>query len=996
MDIAIVAPSSAPFVIGGAENLWWGLQTYINQCTPHQAELIKLPCPDTDFWQIIDGYRRFSQLKLGHFDLVISTKHPAWMVSHPNHVCYMQHRLRGLYDSYHWARKSEVYDTDHPAVLALRRFMRSHRGGDRDVLEEMFERVQGLRDLDVPPDLFEFPGPFLREIVHFLDGIGLSSTAIRRFAAISRTVARRVNYFPPGAAVEVIHHPSNLGNFRRGPGEYLFTVSRLHESKRVGLLVEAMRRVRSPVRFKIAGTGPQESKLRALSSGDQRIEFLGAVNDDQVIELYARALAVPFVPHDEDYGLITIEAMCSAKPVLTTIDAGGPNEFVRDGETGFSVRPDPAALAERLDYLVGNPSDAQSLGMNGERAVKQITWENTFNRLIGRQTGPRVTVAGPERSLATGPCQKRVTVAVGFPIFPPVSGGQARVFHLYRHLAQVLDAEIELVTFAADDNIPLDEEVAPRMREIRIPRSPEHRHAEVELNRSVDWIGVTDVVMPQLYHLSPNYLQALAKSAAEADCVIASHPYLFPAIQRVSEKPVWYDAHNVEAHLKDGILPRTAAGRRILDAVRAVEADCCRHSALIFACSDRDLRSLAELYGVEMNRLVVVPNGVDLETTRFVPPSQRRANKRQLGIDEELLVLFMGSWHGPNLEAVRYIFDLARRLLNVHFIVLGSAGQAFRSEETPSNVGLMGVVDDATKEAVLAIADLAINPMTAGSGTNLKMLEYMAAGIPVISTHHGARGLDLNGEHLVVTEIENFNSAIVEARSDYSRLQTRVLAARDYVCREFDWREIARRFAGEIAARGASPWVGVPANLETPAPIDASTVNGDESLPDGWFSVENVNTYRRLMERVPYGGATAELGVWRGRSICAVADIIRKKSLRVLAVDYFQEGSGIEEEFRSNISRFSIHPQVCISRMMTTEAAAQIPDASLDLVFIDANHAYDAVKADLLAWMDKVKPGGILAGHDYQADHEGVIRAVNETFGTNLTVESSIWYAKKA
>ena len=62
---------------------------------------------------------------------------------------------------------------------------------------------------------------------------------------------------------------------------------------------------------------------------DPRIQFLGFVRDRDVATHYQHALAVPFLPYDEDYGLITVEAMSAGKPVMTTTDAGGVNEFVR-------------------------------------------------------------------------------------------------------------------------------------------------------------------------------------------------------------------------------------------------------------------------------------------------------------------------------------------------------------------------------------------------------------------------------------------------------------------------------------------------------------------------------------------------------------------------------------------------------------------------------------------------------------------------------------------
>lgn len=381
MKIAIVAPSHVPFEIGGAENLWWGLLDYINQNTPHQADIIKLPAPESNFWELIQSYYHFSQLDLSHFDVVISGKYPAWMVQHPNHICYMLHRLRGLYDTYHTGFP-EVYSTLQKDIIALQTFMRENQGS-RGALNEFFERIGQFRERhDLPPDAFQFPGPLIREVIHFLDGIGLSLAAIKKFAAISHNLINRKDCFPNNCTVEVIYPPSNLKLFRPGARDYLFTVSRLDGAKRAGLLIEAMRYVKANIELKIAGTGPDEATLRRMAVDDKRISFLGFIKDSELIDLYANAFAVLYVPYDEDYGLVTIEAMMSEKPVLTTTDSGGPNEFVKNGETGFSVPPEPQALAERIDYLCQYRNEAHLMGLTAQKLVKDITWENTVSKLL--------------------------------------------------------------------------------------------------------------------------------------------------------------------------------------------------------------------------------------------------------------------------------------------------------------------------------------------------------------------------------------------------------------------------------------------------------------------------------------------------------------------------------------------------------------------------------------------------------------------------------------
>ena len=100
MKIAIVAPSHVPFIVGGAEKLWLGLFTAFNRFTQHPCELFKIPADEFSFWGLVDSYKYFYQLDLSEFDMVISSKYPAWMCQHPNHLVYLMHTLRGLYDLY--------------------------------------------------------------------------------------------------------------------------------------------------------------------------------------------------------------------------------------------------------------------------------------------------------------------------------------------------------------------------------------------------------------------------------------------------------------------------------------------------------------------------------------------------------------------------------------------------------------------------------------------------------------------------------------------------------------------------------------------------------------------------------------------------------------------------------------------------------------------------------------------------------------------------------
>jgi glycosyltransferase involved in cell wall biosynthesis len=165
-------------------------------------------------------------------------------------------------------------------------------------------------------------------------------------------------------------------------------------------------------------------------------------------------------------------------------------------------------------------------------------------------------------------------------------------------------------------------------------------------------------------------------------------------------------------------------------------------------------------------------------------------------------------------------------------------------------------------------------------------------------------------------------------------------------------------------------------------------------LPDGWFYDNDIAEYRRLVSEIPDGGSLCELGVWMGRSLCSVADLIRKKNIKVTAVDTFQgtvneprhslaSQQDLRRIFEDNLKRFGITANI---HQMTTDEASKIVTGPFDLIFIDADHAYEAVKIDIANWKDK---GRKLCGHDY-GTWASVTQAVNESI-QKVRVGGSVW-----
>jgi hypothetical protein len=155
-----------------------------------------------------------------------------------------------------------------------------------------------------------------------------------------------------------------------------------------------------------------------------------------------------------------------------------------------------------------------------------------------------------------------------------------------------------------------------------------------------------------------------------------------------------------------------------------------------------------------------------------------------------------------------------------------------------------------------------------------------------------------------------------------------------------------------------------------------------------------------LLRQVPAGGVAAEIGVWKGDFSKAILEIARPTKLHLIDPWKFEPSEEYAESLygrnavagqaamdatfegvRRRFAREIAAGTVAVHRAASSDAAGEFADGSLDWVYIDGNHLYEHVKADLEAYCRKVRPGGYLAGDDYGVAgwwHDGVTRAVDE------------------
>lgn len=342
MRIAI-AMAQVPFLAGGAEALAAGLRRAL-LARGDEAEIVTLPFRFFPAEEVRRGMRAweaedFTSLNMYEPELVIGLKFPAYAARHPRKVLWLLHQHRAAYELLD-AAASEVeravatevagFDARHIAAIP-RRFTISARVSDR------LRRNNGI------------------------DSVPL--------------------YHPP---------PMEEAHYAAEAQPYVFFPSRFEHAKRQELLVRAASLLRGPGHVVFAGEGGQIGPMRELvdklGAGD-RVRILGRVTSEEMIALYARATAICFPPLDEDYGYVTLEAMLSAKPVITCSDSGGPLEFVVDGETGSVVAPEPAAIAAAIETLMAQPARAARLGRNGLERYRQVVpgWNTVVDTLLAER-----------------------------------------------------------------------------------------------------------------------------------------------------------------------------------------------------------------------------------------------------------------------------------------------------------------------------------------------------------------------------------------------------------------------------------------------------------------------------------------------------------------------------------------------------------------------------------------------------------------------------------
>ncbi len=396
------------------------------------------------------------------------------------------------------------------------------------------------------------------------------------------------------------------------------------------------------------------------------------------------------------------------------------------------------------------------------------------------------------------------------PITPAVGGGRLRLLGLYHNLGEDCETTY-LGTYDWSGPGFRRQRLSSTLEEIVMPLSAEHFRSVDRLSQAAGGRTIIDVSFPMLAHLSLDFISALEELVPKADILVFSHPWVYPLASRLvnrSRQLVIYDSQNVEGLLRTQLLDDGVEGARLVREVVRNEVALCRKADLVLACSQEDRLLFASLYGIEIGKVCIVPNGTFTEGRRRPSREERALARRSLGIGEIPLAIFLGSNYPPNIEAANYICrKLAPAVPNVLFAICGGVGGGLPAETHGSikgqmaNLRVTGPISDEDKELYLRAADVALNPMFTGSGTNVKIFDFMANGLPVLTTPVGARGIEcLEEPALEVAQAEEFADQLLGLLNTPEKMSRLGGAGRRLVERRYSWERISRQL-GQLLMR---------------------------------------------------------------------------------------------------------------------------------------------------------------------------------------------------
>lgn len=399
----------------------------------------------------------------------------------------------------------------------------------------------------------------------------------------------------------------------------------------------------------------------------------------------------------------------------------------------------------------------------------------------------------------------RIAVFNTFDITPGQNGGEIRLLNIYRRLSRT--DPVRFISYDFHCEVPVRREALPPALDVIDTMVTDSDRWT--FYQALERLGLYphDVLCIDAYSFSSRFLSEVESALDWAEVVVVSHPYLATEIfSRCSPRHLRvFEAHNVELRTKASFFA-TAKDRAFADsllaAVRRCETYALETADIVLTVGDGDSRVFVDDYGVDPAKLRVVPNGVTVAAYDAIAREACDAFRIEAGLSTGDVGVFLGSGYDPNVDA----YKVARAWLDESgfdgtIFVVGRIADAY--DDSWPKVGFtekwFGFVDDATKHLLVKSADFAIQIVTSGGGTNLKLFDYMASGTPIIANTFGRRGVDGDGWFIPVESAAEMRDIVKMRGWRTPAAKKSAKAARSIALRDFDWDSITQRYRAILA-----------------------------------------------------------------------------------------------------------------------------------------------------------------------------------------------------
>lgn len=331
-----------------------------------------------------------------------------------------------------------------------------------------------------------------------------------------------------------------------------------------------------------------------------------------------------------------------------------------------------------------------------------------------------------------------------FPNFlPPRTGGEQRSFFLLKALAKDFDIISVVPTY---ENMRTEEIIlAPGLTEVRIPKSKSFAGISAELRKKNIPIHQTAMAYALAGASQPELISYLTDLWPQIDGVVLQHASAVAVLDAVNleAKPTFYISHNCEFELAANAHIDTD-DHEFAILMHQMEYRACLGAQIIAPTTDEDREKYVHLYGAKRENIHVAGNGsVCRYQGKDIPNGTPSCQN----------VLFMGSKWGPNLKAGQFICsEIAPVCPDLTFHLCGNVCEDLTSSSIPSNVVLHGVLSDVKLANLMGQCHIGLNPILDGAGSNVKLADYLAHGLRVVTTPKGMRGFEAELENLHCAE----------------------------------------------------------------------------------------------------------------------------------------------------------------------------------------------------------------------------------------------------